>query len=215
MSIKQQLKSMQEQLEPHVTLVAVSKTKPEADIMEAYETGQRCFGENKVQDLVTKYENLPKDIEWHFIGHLQTNKIKYIASFVSLIHAVDSVKLLNKIQSEAVKHKRIIPCLLQAKVALEDTKFGLPVEEIEAILAMRDQYPNVLFKGIMGMATNTKDVEQVVSEFEKLKSLFDKYKSQDFNELSMGMSGDWPLAIKQGSTMIRVGSTIFGTRNYK
>lgn len=215
MSIKQQLTSMKEHLAPHVTLVAVSKTKPEADIMEAYETGQRCFGENKVQDLVAKYEHLPKDIEWHFIGHLQTNKIKYIASFVSLIHAVDSIKLLNKIQTEAVKHKRIIPCLLQAKVALEDTKFGLPVEEIEDILAIRDQYPNILFKGIMGMATNTTDVEQVVSEFEKLKSLFDKYKDDDFSELSMGMSGDWPLAIKQGSTMIRVGSTIFGARNYQ
>lgn len=214
MSIVQQLNKIKEQLDG-VELVAVSKTKPESDIVEAYHAGQRHFGENKVQDLVAKYEHLPKDIAWHFIGHLQTNKVKYLASFVHLVHAVDSEKLLMTLQKEAAKHKRFISCLLQVKIAEEETKFGLTPEEVENFLDKKADYPNVNIVGLMTMATNTSDNLQVESEFGAVKKVFDELRHHDLTVLSMGMSNDWPIAIKQGSTMIRVGSSIFGARNYK
>jgi len=205
-----------------VKLVAVSKTKPEELIMEAYNIGHKVFGENKIQDLVRKYENMPKDIEWHFIGHLQTNKIKYIAPFVSLIHAVDSFKLLKAINKEAKKVNRKINCLFQMHIAQEDTKFGLNKTELFEILDSKEytELQNINICGLMGMATYTDDKEQIANEFRFLsdlkKELKDKYFSDnpDFKELSMGMSGDYKIAIEQGSTMVRIGSDIFGARNY-
>lgn len=214
MSITQRLNDVKQQLPDHVELVAISKTKPESDILEAYEAGQRHFGENKVQDLGLKYEHLPKDICWHFIGHLQTNKVKYIAPFVHLIHAVDSEKLLKSIQKEALKNKRVISCLLQAKVAAEETKFGLSFSDIEALFAKRDQFPNVKIVGLMAMATNTSDEETVRREFSDVDKFFKSLKSEEFTTLSTGMSNDWHIAIEEGSTMIRIGSSIFGARNY-
>ena len=204
----------------NVKLVAVSKTKPNQDIMQAYDLGHRDFGENKVQDLVAKAEALPKDILWHFIGHLQTNKTKYIAPFVSLIHAVDSWKLLKEINKQAKKNNRIISCLLQFHIADEDTKFGLHRDGVAEIL----QHPsyaelqNIQVIGVMGMASFTSDQEQIKTEFSNLKKIFDELQSSDFKEaesfkeISMGMSGDYLLAVEQGSTMIRVGSSIFGLR---
>lgn len=214
MSITQRLNEIKDKLPAHVALVAVSKTKPEDDILEAYKLGQRHFGENKVQDLALKYEHLPKDIKWHFIGHLQTNKVKYIASFVHLVHAVDSDKLLRTLQKEALKNKRTIDCLLQAKVAQEETKFGLSFSEIEELLAKKDDYPNVNIVGLMAMATNTSDNEGIRGEFKALNAFFSTLKDDHFKVLSIGMSNDWSLAIEEGSTMIRVGSRIFGPRNY-
>ncbi len=214
MSIVQRLEEIKKQLPSHVELVAVSKTKPESDILEAYNAGQRHFGENKVQDLTVKYEHLPKDICWHFIGHLQTNKVKYIAPFVHLIHAVDSEKLLITIQKEALKHNRVIHCLLQAKVAKEESKFGLSFQDVEALLAKQDEYPNVKIVGLMAMATNTSESDEVKEEFKAVNDFFVNHKDVDFEVLSMGMSNDWALAVEEGSTMIRVGSSIFGARNY-
>lgn len=206
----------------NVQLVAVSKTKPNKDILEAYEAGQRIFGENKVQELVSKAETLPSDIEWHFIGHLQTNKVKYIAPFVSLIHAVDSLKLLQEINKQAKKNQRIINCLLQFHIAEEETKFGLDLEEANSILndALFSTFKNVQIIGVMGMATYTDDTVQIKREFTHLYQIFQDLKTRYFTnaiffkEISMGMSGDYPLAIEEGSTMIRVGSSIFGERNY-
>lgn len=215
MSITESINKIKENLAEGVELIAVSKTKPEEDIVEAYEGGQRHFGENKVQDLVTKYEHLPKDISWHFIGHLQTNKVKYLASFVHLIHAVDSQKLLKVIQKEALKHDRIISCLLQVKVAQEDSKFGLCKDDLEILLDEKDEYPNIRIAGLMAMATNTDDDQVISTEFKQVKEIYDSVKTDEMDTLSMGMSGDWPVAIECGSTMIRVGSTIFGARNYK
>jgi len=222
MSITKNIKEIFTEIPKNITLVAVSKTKPNEDILEAYNAGQRIFGENKVQDLAKKYEELPKDIQWHFIGHLQTNKIKFIASFVSLIHAVDSLKLLKKINAEAEKNNRVISCLLQFHIADEDTKFGLSYNEVTDILTSDDykSMKNIEIAGLMGMATYTNDLEQVKAEFSSLKSSFTKIKreyfatSNNFKEISMGMSGDYALAIESGSTMIRVGSKIFGARNY-
>ncbi len=214
MSVTQRLTAIKAQLPDGVELVAVSKTKPESDIMEAYESGHRHFGENKVQDLTAKYEHLPKDICWHFIGHLQTNKVKYIAPFVHLVHAVDSEKLLRTLQKEAAKNNRIINCLIQAKVAKEESKFGLSFDDIEILLAKRDEFPNVRISGFMAMATNTNDEEEVSKEFAAVNNFFQKHKGGEIRELSIGMSGDWPVAVEQGSTMIRVGSSIFGARNY-
>ena len=203
-------------------LVAVSKTKPEAIIQEAYDLGIRVFGENKVQELATKYEKLPKDIEWHMIGHLQSNKVKYIAPFVALIHAVDSLKLLKEINKQAAKNDRIINCLLQVHIADESSKFGLDENELYAILG-DDHFntlQNVKIVGLMGMATNTNDLDKVRKEFKRLKDLFDAISGSklpehvDMNELSMGMSGDYKIALEEGSTLIRVGSAIFGERNY-
>lgn len=204
------------------TLVAVSKTKPVEMVQEAYDAGQRDFGENKVQELVTKNEVLPKDIRWHMIGHLQRNKVKQIAPFVHLIHSVDSLRLLETINKEGEKNDRKINCLLQVHIAQESTKFGFDEKEIMTILSdgTVKNMPNVQIKGLMGMATNTDDESLVSQEFSSLKILFDKINHSfqlpnlDMTELSMGMSGDYMLALKNGSTMIRVGSSIFGERNY-
>src|SRR5574344_2136998 len=205
-----------------VTLLAVSKTKPESDIMEAYNFGIRDFGENKAQEMTQKYEALPKDIRWHMIGHLQTNKVKYIVPYVSLIHSVDSYKLLEDINKEAGKHQRVIRCLLQFHIASEDTKFGFLQTEAEAILNS-DAYKslkNIKISGVMGMATNTDDVNKIRQEFRQLKAIFcelqTKYFSNDanFNIISMGMSEDYQIAIEEGSTIVRIGSSIFGARDY-
>jgi pyridoxal phosphate enzyme (YggS family) len=220
--IKENLNKIREQIPSEVTLVAVSKTKPNEDILTAYNEGQRVFGENKVQELTAKAEALPKDIEWHMIGHLQTNKVKYIAPFVSLIHAVDSLKLLKEINKQAKKHDRIIPCLLQFHIAQESSKFGLNLEEVQEMLES-DEYRemrNVQIVGLMGMATFTDDIDQIREEFRTLENYFNVVKShyfkfnEEFKELSIGMSGDYQIAIEEGSTMVRVGSSIFGARNY-
>lgn len=203
-----------------VCLVAVSKTKPIDAILEKYNQGQRIFGENKVQELVAKYEGLPKDIEWHLIGHLQTNKVKYIAPFVSLIHSVDSLKLLKEVNKEAKKNNRVINCLLQFHIAQEETKYGLNLEEAKSLLESEEfiQMENVSVVGIMGMASFSDDENQVRDEFRILENTFSILKSHyfkfndNFKEISMGMSGDYKVAIEEGSTMIRVGSLIFGNR---
>lgn len=206
-----------------VKLVAVSKTKPENDILEAYNSGHKIFGENKVQELTQKYEHLPKDIEWHFIGHLQTNKVKYIAPFVSLIHAVDSIKLLKAIDKEARKNSRVIDVLLQIHIAEEENKFGLKKEDCTNLLGAGElsNLSNIRIVGLMGMATNTDDKEQIREEFSYLAKLFKEIKEKyfssvdSFKEISMGMSGDYLLAIQEGSSIVRIGSLIFGERNYK
>lgn len=222
MSIAENIDRIKSSLPAHVKLVAVSKTKPPENILEAYQYGQKIFGENKVQEMAGKYELLPKDIEWHFIGHLQTNKIKYIIPFVHLIHGVDSFKLLKSIDSEARKAGRLISCLLQFHIAEEETKFGLSMEEALAIINSKE-YPslkNVAIKGVMGMATFTENEQQIRKEFATLKSYFEllkkDYFAQDpaFKEISMGMSGDYLIAIEEGSTMVRIGSNIFGERSY-
>lgn len=218
MSIKDNLNTIKFELPEGVTLVAVSKTKPNEDILEAYEAGQRVFGENKVQEMVQKWEDLPKDIEWHMIGHLQRNKVKYMAEFVSLIHGVDSPRLLKEINKQAKKHDRVIPCLLQIHIAEEDTKFGLDKTELDELLES-DAFKameNIKIVGLMGMATFTDNENQVRKEFALLKSMFDDLKSKldDITILSIGMSGDYKIAIEEGSNMVRIGSSIFGARNY-
>ncbi len=221
MSIRDNLTAFQKQLPDTVKLVAVSKTKPVEDILEAYNAGQRIFGENKVQDLVAKQPLLPKDIQWHYIGHLQTNKVKFIAPFVHLIHAVDSLKLLKEINKQGLKNNRVIDCLLQFHIADEETKFGLSFEEAGEILCNEvfQSFTNVRIIGVMGMATYTLNENQVRGEFRQLRKYFDNLKSKYFNdadyfrEISMGMSGDFRLAIGEGSTLIRVGTLIFGERN--
>jgi len=218
--IKENLTKIQSTIPSDVTLVAVSKTKPVSDLQEVYDAGQRVFGENKVQEMTEKYEILPKDIQWHLIGHLQTNKVKYIAPFVSLIHSIDSMKLLNEINKEAKKNNRVIDCLLQFHIAEEETKFGLSIEEAKELLESKEfvEMQNVSIVGIMGMASFTENIETVRHEFRVLESYFQILKSHffkfnhDFKEISMGMSGDYLLAIEEGSTMVRVGSSIFGTR---
>jgi pyridoxal phosphate enzyme (YggS family) len=218
--IEQQIKQISREIPPQVQLIAVSKTKPNSAILSAYSVGQRHFGENKVQELCDKWESLPKDIHWHIIGHLQTNKVKYIAPFIHLIHAVDSIKLLIEIDKQAKKHDRIISCLLQFHIAKEETKFGLSYSEATEILESSAYSPleNITIVGVMGMASFVEDEEQIVTEFNELAGIFKKlketyFKNKDsFKEISMGMSGDYPLAIEAGSTMIRVGSTIFGSR---
>jgi pyridoxal phosphate enzyme (YggS family) len=220
MMIANNLSNILKQLPEKVKLVAVSKTKSNAEIMEAYFAGQRLFGENKVQELVTKYELLPKDIQWHFIGHLQTNKVKFIAPFVNLIHAVDSFKLLKTIDNEAKKVNRVIPCLLQFHIAEEETKFGLSFEEATEILSSTDfnALKNIEIAGVMGMATFTDDQNHVRREFDELFRIFHSLKDRYFNEndnfreISMGMSDDYSIAIERGSTMVRIGSKIFGSR---
>ncbi|HLU84806.1 MAG TPA: YggS family pyridoxal phosphate-dependent enzyme [Vicingaceae bacterium] len=218
MNITKNLQQIKASIPEHVTLVAVSKTKPNEAILEAYQTGQRIFGENKVQELTEKHESLPKDIEWHMIGHLQSNKVKYIAPFVSLIHGVDSFKLLKEINKRAAQNERVINCLLQIHIAEEDTKFGFDEKEvIELIKSEAFQHlKNIKVVGLMGMATFTDDENQIRKEFKSLKKLFDKLQisNHQFQILSMGMSGDYQIAIEEGSTMIRVGSSIFGERNY-
>lgn len=222
MSIQENIKLIKSNLPSSVKLVAVSKTKPNEDIMAAYDIGQRIFGENKVQDLTKKYEELPKDIEWHFIGHLQSNKVKYIAPFISMLHAVDSLKLLKTISKEAVKNNRTIDYMLQLHIAQEDTKFGLSEQALYELLNSEQfqAIKNVNLRGLMAMATNTSNELQIKKEFGLIKQIFDKVKEtyfkdkEDFNELSIGMSSDYQLAVEQGSTMVRIGSTIFGLRNY-
>lgn len=216
MDIKDKTKALINSLPSHVTLVAVSKTKSVEEISQAYEAGQRVFGENKIQEMASKWEKLPKDIAWHMIGHVQSNKVKYMAHFVDLIHGVDSFKLLKEIQKQAIKHDRSIQCLIQIRIAEEETKFGLPEEELEALLKAAEDLPNVQIVGLMGMATFTDNQDQITSEFNKLKDLYDKVNSAsaNMNTLSMGMSGDYSIAIECASNMIRVGSKIFGERNY-
>jgi PLP dependent protein len=221
MSIQENLNHIKSSLPKHVTLVAVSKTKPIPDLMEAYHAGQRIFGENKIQEMADKYETMPKDIQWHMIGHVQKNKVKYMASFVTLIHGVDDIKLLEEINKQALKHNRIIDCLLQIKIASEDSKFGMTPHDASDLLQSESfsALKNIRVTGVMGMATFTEDESQIKKEFQLLKHTFDTLKSlESFNFkpeiISMGMSGDYQLAINCGSNMIRVGSSIFGERNY-
>lgn len=221
MSISNNLTQIKSQLPAHVTLVAVSKTKPVADLMEAYDAGQRIFGENKIQEMTDKWEVMPKDIEWHMIGHVQTNKVKYMAPYVSLIHGVDSLKLLQEINKQAAKNNRVIDCLLQVYIAEEESKFGLDEQELDEMLKQvqhdKENYKNIRIIGLMGMATFTENQNQIEKEFKHLKTIFDKYNQLEtsnlkLENLSMGMSGDYQLAISCGSTMVRIGSSIFGSR---
>ncbi|WP_313304956.1 YggS family pyridoxal phosphate-dependent enzyme [Empedobacter sp.] len=217
MSIQENLKTIEATIPAHVTLVAVSKTKPVEDLQEAYAAGMRDFGENKIQEMCDKYEVLPKDIRWHMIGHVQTNKVKYMAPFVHLIHGVDSLKLLKEINKQAKKNNRVIDVLLQQFIADEETKFGLDQEEIQQIMQEEIHHlPNVRVVGLMGMATFTEDENQIREEFRSLKFNFDSLKNnfENLTVLSMGMSGDYQIAIEEGSTMVRIGSSIFGHRNY-
>ncbi|MGO3690873.1 MAG: YggS family pyridoxal phosphate-dependent enzyme [Psychroflexus halocasei] len=218
LNIAQNLEEIKSQVGPNVTLVAVSKTKPESDIMEAYNAGHRVFGENKIQEMADKYESLPKDIEWHMIGHVQSNKVKYMAPFVTLVHAVHKMKLLKEINKRAKQNNRVIDCLLQVKIADEDSKYGMSVNETEAFLKDErlNNFENVRIKGLMGMATFTDDEEQLKHEFSILQNLYHKLEKEysEFDTLSMGMSGDYEVAIAHDSNMVRVGSSIFGERNY-
>lgn len=223
MSIKESLNRLKSEIPDHVKLIAVSKTMPPADILLAYENGQRRFGENKVQELITKHPVLPADIQWHFIGHLQTNKVKHIVPFVHMIESVDSFKLLREIQKQAEKAGRTVDCLLQFHIAEEESKFGLDLEEATALLSSPEltTWKHIRLCGVMGMATYTDDMTQVRREFSHLKSIFDALKEKFFSgtysfcEISMGMSGDYSEAIDEGATMVRIGSLIFGERNYK
>jgi len=219
MSIRENLLNIKATLPPHVTLVAVSKTKPISDLMQAHEAGQRVFGENKIQEMTEKWEQMPKDIEWHMIGHIQSNKVKYMAPYVSLIHGVDSLKLLEEINKQAQKNNRIIECLLQLHIAEEETKFGLNEEELKELLQSEifKNLKNIKIIGLMGMATFTENQTQIRKEFQHLKTIFDKNvqpttHNRQLTTLSMGMSGDYQLAIECGSTMVRIGSSIFGGR---
>jgi pyridoxal phosphate enzyme (YggS family) len=221
-NIKESLLRFRENVQPQATLVAVSKTKPISDLEEAYEAGQRHFGENKIQEMTDKWETMSKDIHWHMIGHTQRNKVKYMAPYVHLIHSVDSPRLLKEINKQAKNNDRIIDCLLQIHIAQEDSKFGFDEEELIALLNDEafKEYKNVQIKGLMGMATFTDDKEQVREEFQSLAATFKKIKENkllssrhDFTELSMGMTGDYEIALEEGSTMVRIGSAIFGSRN--
>lgn len=219
MQIAHNLNTIKATLPENVTLVAVSKTKPVSDLMEAYEAGQRIFGENKIQEMAEKFQQMPKEIQWHMIGHVQTNKVKFMAPFVCLIHGVDSLKLLKEINKQASKNNRVIDCLLQMHIAEEETKFGLDTTELEEILheIENEKFKNIKIIGLMGMATFTENQDQIKKEFTHLKSIFDKNKTLNtnnfqLNTLSMGMSGDYQLAIDCGSTMVRIGSSIFGAR---
>jgi len=220
MDVQVNLKNVLRDIPPHVRLVAVSKTKPVEMIQAAYEAGQRDFGENKAQDMAAKFPQLPQDIRWHFIGHLQTNKVKYIAPFVSLIHAADSLKILKEINKQATKNDRVIDCLLEFHIAKEESKFGLSMEAAESILQSEEyqKLQNIRLCGVMGMATYTTNTEEIRGEFRHLKTIFSKLKNNYFKEadyfkeISMGMSGDYPIAIEEGATIVRVGSKIFGAR---
>ena len=214
-SISQNLQQLKSEISHNVTLVAVSKTKPKEAVLEAYATGHRIFGENKVQEMTQKWEELPRDIQWHMIGHLQTNKVKYIAPYVSMIHSLDRVKLANEIDRQGARYRRVIDCLIQIKIAKEEEKFGFePNEALTFLEQLRtNPMPNMNIRGVMGMATFTPDSEQIKHEFSLLKTFFDQNKSaHNLEILSMGMSGDYPLALELGSNMIRVGSAIFGSR---
>ena len=222
MGIGENIIALKSNLPDHVRLIAVSKTKPVSDILEAYQAGQRLFGENKAQEMASKFPLLPQNIEWHFIGHLQTNKVKYIAPFVTCIHSIDSMRLLLEINREALRNNRIIPCLLQFHIAEEETKFGLSVIEAESML-LSDTLKtlrNIEITGVMGMATFTEDMDQVRKEFRNLKTIFEMMKEVFFNdqptfrEISMGMSDDYRIAVEEGSTMVRIGSAVFGQRTF-
>jgi pyridoxal phosphate enzyme (YggS family) len=221
MSLKENIEKFRKELEEFrcKKLIAVSKTYPPEVLLEAYNQGIRIFGENKVQELLPKYEALPKDIEWHLIGHLQTNKVKYIAPFISLIHSVDSLKLLQEINKQALKNNRVIPCLLQIYIASEESKFGLSFEEAEELLQSDEmkKLDNILISGFMGMTTNTEDTSLIRNEFKSLRSFYERWKGKEkinikITELSMGMSNDYHIALEEGSTMVRIGSAIFGRR---
>ena len=221
MSIEKNIQNIREKLPGGCRLIAVTKTHPVELLTEAYNAGQKVFGENKVQEMVEKYEKLPKDIEWHMIGHLQSNKVKYIAPFVSLIHSIDSIKLLTEVNKQAFKIQKVINCLLQIHIALEETKFGFLPDEAKELIGSKEleNLKNIKIIGLMGLATNTEDTLQIKKEFKSIKSLFDDIKgikkaNVDVSELSIGMSSDYFLAIEEGSTLIRVGSAIFGNRNY-
>jgi PLP dependent protein len=221
MSIKENLLQIKSQIPSTVTLVAVSKTKPISDLMEAYDVGQRIFGENKIQEMTDKWQTMPKDIEWHMIGHVQTNKVKFMAEYVSLIHGVESMKLLEEINKQATKQNRVIDCLLQMHIAEEETKFGLNENELNEILTSESfkNLQNIKVVGLMGMATFTDNQLQIKKEFQNLKSIFETHKvlkteNCNLQTLSMGMSGDYQLAIDCGSTMVRIGSSIFGSRKF-
>ena len=220
-TIGENILRLREKIEPDALLVAVSKTKPNQDLMEAYEVGQRHFGENKIQEMTEKMEELPKDIQWHMIGHTQRNKVKYMAPYVHLIHSVDSPRLAKEINKQALKNDRVINCLLQVHIAKEDTKFGFDEDELLSYLNSEDfkKLENINIDGLMGMATFTDNKDQVTKEFEGLKELFESIKEQDllssnhsFSHISTGMTGDWEIAMEQGSTMVRIGSAIFGSR---
>lgn len=219
-TIAQRLDNILATLPADVRLVAVSKFHPAETIREAYDAGQRCFGESRAQELQAKYQQLPQDIEWHFIGHLQTNKVKYIVPFVSLIHSVDSVRLLDEIERQAERVGRVVDCLLEVHVAQEDTKYGFSLDDCREFCTAENvaTYPHIRFRGIMGMASNTDDDRQVKREFAQLKQLFDEVRGNmpdaSFDTLSMGMSHDYLMAVEQGSTMVRIGTTIFGERVY-
>ena len=218
MSISENIKKYQGSLPKNITLVAVSKTKPASSLLQAYDAGQRVFGENKIQEMASKWEEMPKDIQWHMIGHVQTNKVKYMAPFVALIHTVDSLKLLREINKQAAKHDRVINCLLQIKIAEEEHKFGLDHQDALQLLAKDIQatLPHVSIVGLMGMASFTENKTQIETEFKKLSTLHKNFIKQhpQLTVLSMGMSSDYTLALDHGSTMVRIGSSIFGARNY-
>lgn len=216
--ISENLKNLKSKLPNEVTLIAVSKTKPVSDLMQAYNAGHKVFGENKVQEMESKWQEMPKDIQWHMIGHLQRNKVKFIAPFVNLIHAVDSLRLLKEINKQAKRNERVIDCLLQIKIAEEDSKFGMDIADATALLNSEElqNFKNVKIVGLMGMATFTDDEKQISQEFQRLKKVFDQFKIEksELKILSMGMSGDYKIAIENGSNMVRIGSAIFGERNY-
>lgn len=215
MGIAQNLHKVKDTLQEGVQLVAVSKTKSTEEILEAYDAGQRVFGENKILEMRDKHQELPKDIEWHMIGHIQTNKVKYMAPFVALVHGVDRLKVLKELNKQAAKVGRVIPCLLQVHIANEETKFGFEADELAQVIEQLESYPNVEVKGLMGMATFTQDQAQIEQEFKHLHGLYENWAARmGWDTLSMGMSGDYPLAIACGSNMVRVGSAIFGARNY-
>ena len=213
MSITKNLNHLYRNISNDIVVVAVSKTKPNEDILEAYNSGHKSFGENKVQELIEKHNALPKDIEWHFIGHLQRNKVKNIIKFIHLIHSVDSYKLLNEINKRAKNENRVVDCLIQVKIATEENKYGFNFEEIDDVINFSKNLNHINVKGFMGMSTLTNDNNIINNEFSKLQNIFNNYKSKTLNILSMGMSNDYNLAIKNGSNMIRLGSIIFGKRN--
>ena len=212
MSLNNTLKSIKDEIDKKVKIVVVSKTRSEKEILDIYKEGHKNFGENKVQEILEKYEKLPKDIRWHFIGHLQTNKVKYLIPFISLIHSVDSLKLLKEINKKAKAKNKVIDCLIQVKIANEDSKYGFNINEVSDVLNYALELENVSIKGLMGMATNTNNNNFIDKEFKLLNTEFKKYKSKNFDVLSMGMSNDYKLAINNESNMIRLGSIIFGRR---
>ena len=212
MNIENNISNLKNSIPDNVDIVAVSKTKPISDLIKAYQAGQRIFGENKVQEMVAKFEQLPKDIEWHMIGHVQTNKVKYMAAFVNTIQSVDSQKLLKEIQKQAYRNRRTIRCLIQIRIADEDTKFGIEPSELNDFLNFSKMLPNIKITGLMGMASFTNNKNQIRNEFRMLSNLYDDF--SDLKVLSIGMSGDYQIGIEEGSTMIRIGSKIFGERNF-